>query len=618
MSKLNFNKLIVLFISLFSCMLLSNDIKANTIKNFDINLKVQDDGIIQVYQKLNVYFDYSSHGIYATIPSNYTMTWSKDDVKSYYFPVSDIKVKNFPFEVDHQFDGVLIQIGDADKYIKGNQTFEYSYQIKTRDLGLAQKQMLYYDLVGSGWSLPIEKVSFNIEMPKNFSAKPEFFGPSSNSKIQYTIKDNKIITGSMDSALSYGKALTIKLDLPDNYFDYPTNHLFNIIGLGIMVLLLIVSLVFYIPRRRVKLTPVIEFKAPNGLSSAQLSYLYNNGVVFKKMSSLIIYWASKGYLSIEELNHKKQLYLFTKIKDIDENEMYYEKELFNKFFKRDKVKSDKIPEEFSKSMATARFPYKNYFENEQPLFNKKNIFMIKLLTFLTSFALGFYTFLMAYEYYGMLVYAAIYAAISFILSFILNTWYVSIIDSLYIKKTFKKIIKLIISYVLYLVLFLVFTVSLHEFDANYGLLIYVFMFMSIIFISLIRRRSDEGIIILERILGLKDFINTAEKERLEELVNENPEYFYEILPYAYVLDVSNKWSKKFEGISIPKPEWYDSNIDVIDVLIISSLINNSMNSINNSITSSFAKSVSSGSGGFSSGGGGTSGGGFGGGGGGSW
>ena len=41
-------------------------------------------------------------------------------------------------------------------------------------------------------------------------------------------------------------------------------------------------------------------------------------------------------------------------------------------------------------------------------------------------------------------------------------------------------------------------------------------------------------------------MKTVEKDKINELVEENPNYFYDILPYAYVLGVSDKWSKKFE------------------------------------------------------------------------
>ena len=48
----------------------------------------------------------------------------------------------------------------------------------------------------------------------------------------------------------------------------------------------------------------------------------------------------------------------------------------------------------------------------------------------------------------------------------------------------------------------------------------------------------------------------VEKDKLEMLVNDNPNYFFDILPYAYVLGVSDIWSKKFESIAIAPPTWY--------------------------------------------------------------
>lgn len=39
---------------------------------------------------------------------------------------------------------------------------------------------------------------------------------------------------------------------------------------------------------------------------------------------------------------------------------------------------------------------------------------------------------------------------------------------------------------------------------------------------------------------------------------KNPEYFFDILPYTYVLNISDKWIKKFEKIAIKSPFWFKS------------------------------------------------------------
>ena len=65
-----------------------------------------------------------------------------------------------------------------------------------------------------------------------------------------------------------------------------------------------------------------------------------------------------------------------------------------------------------------------------------------------------------------------------------------------------------------------------------------------------------GRMVKGQLLGLKKFIKVAEKKRLETLVEENPSCFYDILPYAYILGVSDKWINKFEDIMKLQPDWY--------------------------------------------------------------
>lgn len=93
---------------------------------------------------------------------------------------------------------------------------------------------------------------------------------------------------------------------------------------------------------------------------------------------------------------------------------------------------------------------------------------------------------------------------------------------------------------------------------------------------------------------------------------QDPKYFYNILPYTYVLGVSDKWIQKFEAIALQAPDWYSGN-EGFNMVTFGSFMNSTMTSASTAMSSSPS---SSGSGGSS--GGGSSGGGSGGGGGGSW
>ena len=127
------------------------------------------------------------------------------------------------------------------------------------------------------------------------------------------------------------------------------------------------------------------------------------------------------------------------------------------------------------------------------------------------------------------------------------------------------------------------------------------------------KRTKYGTEMLEKLSGFKNFLKTVEKDRLESLVMDNPNYFYDILPFAYVFGISDKWIKKFESISLQAPSWYDSS-DAFNISSFEAFMSSAMASAQGAMSSSPSSSSSSGG----SSGGGSSGGGSGGGGGGSW
>lgn len=134
-------------------------------------------------------------------------------------------------------------------------------------------------------------------------------------------------------------------------------------------------------------------------------------------------------------------------------------------------------------------------------------------------------------------------------------------------------------------------------------------------VKIMPKRTKYGNEMYGKIKGFRNFLEKAEKDRLEAMVTSNPSYFYDILPYTYVLGVSSKWIKKFEDIHLQAPDWYNGS-STFDYVAFSSFINSTMTSAQSAMSSSPSSSGGSSGGGFS--GGGSSGGGSGGGGGGSW
>ena len=119
-----------------------------------------------------------------------------------------------------------------------------------------------------------------------------------------------------------------------------------------------------------------------------------------------------------------------------------------------------------------------------------------------------------------------------------------------------------------------------------------------------------------QLLGLQKYIKVARKHQIEQMARINPQQFFDILPYAYILGVTDIWLKKFQHIIESNPEMFKSNYNLRHV---SGFTKSLLTVTGPSYHNGGLKSSSSSSGYHSSfGGGGHSGGGGGGGGGHSW
>ena len=103
------------------------------------------------------------------------------------------------------------------------------------------------------------------------------------------------------------------------------------------------------------------------------------------------------------------------------------------------------------------------------------------------------------------------------------------------------------------------------------------------------------------------------------MLEQDPELYYHILPYAQVLGVSDIWEEKFKDIKMDPPAWATMpGGTVFDFIVLNSVMRSATRSMTTAFVSRPAPSGRSGGGHFGGGGGFRGGGGFGGGGGRSW
>lgn len=77
-----------------------------------------------------------------------------------------------------------------------------------------------------------------------------------------------------------------------------------------------------------------------------------------------------------------------------------------------------------------------------------------------------------------------------------------------------------------------------------------------IFLSRLDIRREENLKIYARCEGFKRFLLHARLAELEMLVAENPDYYFDILPYCYVFGITEKVKVKFDLINLDNPAWY--------------------------------------------------------------
>jgi len=150
-----------------------------------------------------------------------------------------------------------------------------------------------------------------------------------------------------------------------------------------------------------------------------------------------------------------------------------------------------------------------------------------------------------------------------------------------------------------------------------GIIVGIIIFLNVLFYHLLKAPTLLGRKVLDKIEGFRMYLSTAEKDRLNYFtpVEKTPELFEKYLPFAFALNVEQKWSEQFSDVLAKaaleqnySPAWYSgAGWNGFDASGFTSSFGSSFSGAISS--SSTAPGSSSGSGGSSGGGGGGGGGG---------
>jgi uncharacterized membrane protein len=556
-----------------------------TISRYHSDIMIDRDSSFVVKESIEVTFDRPRHGIYREIPFKY-----REEVGHLIeTPTRVLSVKNesgkeWKYQVSKKGHVIQIRVGDPKRFVDGRQTYVITYEVENAILFFDDHDELYWNVTGNDWKAPIEEASANVSLVLKNSSKNLwaacYTGPygSKESQCSFDTYENgaKFLA---TRKLNIGEGFTIAFGWDRGLISPPSSwkKLLWAINLRenwvfLFPPLALIYMIFHWKRRgrdpKVRESVTVMYEPPKFndqfLSPGEVGALIDERLDARDITSTILGLAVKGYMKIEE--QKEEGLIFDK------------KDYYIKKVKEPDAALNPFETELMRSLVPATVPG----------------------TLVSSLKNRFYTNL----------------------PFLKKTLYGELIKKKYFLSNPEKVRNLYggIGFLIMVFASLAFLFLISESPAKSIIAAVLTGLPVLLFAKVMPAKTRAGASAYMDILGFQEFLNRAEKDRLEKM--GDTDLFSKFLPYAVALDVADNWAKAFEGIYQNPPDWYGSpgGFRTFNPYVFTHSVNSVTSDLTSAMTSAPRGSGIGGGGGGGGGfgGGGSSGGGFGGGGGGSW
>jgi uncharacterized membrane protein YgcG len=585
------------------------------IEDFQANVNVLDNGIVNITEEILYVFNESRHGMYRKIPIFYELENGQTqylDITinnvSYKSVTNENLLKTYTTSTDNQY--LNIKIGDPNILIQGKYLYTISYDIKYLIENYNNMDKLYLNVLGGEWDDPIYNAIATITMPSDILEYNCYTGVKNSTDNNCNIKktQNNQITVNSDQIFRENNFFTIVAtvapgtiqDLSQEKAQYkPTlsnntqtqvNNYFKYFSFGVMIfIILMIIIIFFMVFKKTKFgsfsknkkveylpNTIPQYDIPPGWYILKTDLLLNGYISNSGITAQIIQLCIYGYFTMTKEEKNITLHKTEKsIDDLVEPLKYFYKGL--------------IQEKALVTLPSA-VSYKDYANEEYMTFQQMFYYNFKIAQMKIKEELNNNGYLPKKESkQGSYIPSLFFFIIFFLIFF---SFFIGLITS-------------------------IFLIPLISFGVGFIILIILAVVNSLEKRKQIKpnKYSEKGEEIVRHIHGLQMYIDTAEEERLE-FHNDPNKYqgvFDSLLPYAILFGLEEKWVKLFH---INNFNWF-SNSSGSDFSIrdITTSVNSFAHSATVTVSSSGGYSSSSSSSGSS---GGSSGGGGGGGGGGSW
>lgn len=382
-----------------------------SIKNYDVFITIQKDGILNISENINYNFDgRQKHGIYRKIPLKFGSEVEVFNV------LKNGKKENF--DIFDEAEYKIIKIGKQDVLLEnGIYNYQIDYKMKKAITEYGNQYEIYFNGIGQEWGVPIEKANIVIKMENgklyengensNFEVYTGKKGER-NQNFEARMENGEIFISNL-TRLNENEGISFIIHLDKNKFDKNILNQINneaqrsfekerndfknlalrgislVIGFIILMALSVYVWVYYLKAKNTKYFD-------EELSPVEVAYLSGNDNLEKLTEVAILSLLKKKCISIKEKTMKM---IFISEKDeLPEEEKIILEAIRNNYQKEDKFyeKSLEMKKMLEKKYRNLKKDSKKYYF---PFF--LGVIILSILFFTTTFEnlsiyIGFFIF----------------------------------------------------------------------------------------------------------------------------------------------------------------------------------------------------------------------------------
>lgn len=501
------------------------------IDSFDSVIRLNPDASVDITETIE--YDFGSQPAFYIshkIPIRYIL--SDRGGRRYTLHLGDVSVADadgrlYEFVVLDSGGSKELKIGSKGVTMAGKNSFVVRYHLEYPVNFADGHDEFFWNVTSDDWTVPIAKASARVIYPAEIKAADAgiecYAGRMGSRKdcdrAEYVFADeqNRAVSAAEFSAsdLAAGEGMTFFATLPKGAMREPgildylgwivDDFLASLAADGWVLvfpfLILVRMLLIWRKQGRDpegKETIIPEYDIPDGLAPAELGLILDEECGQKEIVAEMVLLSQKGYLGIEKLENGD--YVFRKLKDPKSLEDEFDREiLYGLFQGRDVMKFSDLKGRF-------------------------------------------------FSAYGRVV----------------DLLFESVYEKGYFADNPRKVMHRYSAWAILLAFGLMFVFSLLgdmqesgielPFSSNFFFWAVSAVILSIVVIVKLSRmmpkKTGKGVAVREHILGFREYLRVAEKERLEfhDAPAPGAQDFEKFLPYAVALGVENEWTKQFEGL----------------------------------------------------------------------